>query len=156
VAYKLPQASLFVSQKTSLPEIIQYLMHRARSFRTRLGDSLSVKGRCELSEGRFRCKKRKMLINQHLRFPRPKPPLSKLIFAIVRLRGARFMLWLVRTMKLRRRQRRGGDSQKDRAMKTPTENTDERERAQTRRVLIGLILVAVVVLGLLAYDWFFP
>jgi hypothetical protein len=41
-------------------------------------------------------------------------------------------------------------------MKTPTQFADERERALTRRVLIGLILVAVVVLGLLAYDWFFP
>jgi hypothetical protein len=33
---------------------------------------------------------------------------------------------------------------------------DDRERALTRRVVIGLMLVAAVVVGLLAYDWFLP
>jgi hypothetical protein len=33
---------------------------------------------------------------------------------------------------------------------------DEREQARTRRFVIGLILVAAAVVGLLAYDWFLP
>jgi hypothetical protein len=37
-----------------------------------------------------------------------------------------------------------------------TRAADERERALTRRVVIGLILAAAAVLGLLAYDWLLP
>jgi hypothetical protein len=41
-------------------------------------------------------------------------------------------------------------------MNTQTGPPDEKERALTRRVLRGLVLVAAVVVGLLAYDWFVP
>jgi hypothetical protein len=41
-------------------------------------------------------------------------------------------------------------------MKTRTRSADERERALTLRVVIGLILAAAAVVGLLAYDWFYP
>jgi hypothetical protein len=50
----------------------------------------------------------------------------------------------------------GREIEENRAMKTRIRAADERERALTRRVVVGLILVAAVVVGLLAYDWFLP
>jgi hypothetical protein len=41
-------------------------------------------------------------------------------------------------------------------MKARAQIADERERALTRRVLIGLVLVAAAVVSLLVYDWFLP